>query len=753
MTIFRAGGTGRPARDGASGARPYAWLGGIVVAVPLVRWGSANGISHAPAIVRAVAAIAVVGGSGVLAMTPGVALVSVVGRRRQIGRATALGLLLAGSSIVAIAGFWTWFASPVAGRAADAVFLVACVAAIAAFGRRGDLRRADLSAPLALAFGVALVYTGLAYLQGGFDARPLQALSTRYWPQDDNEIPLWFAMRVAAHLPLSGYQIPGKWLFSDRPPLQTGFALLQWPLWDSNVQLGYQPLGTCLQLCWLPALWTVLRVRGFGTRRAGLAVLATAATGAAYFNSVYVWPKMLAGGLTLAALAILVSRDDRDRLPGTWILAVVLAVLGMLAHGGTAFAVIALLPFAWRLRSRITLRSLAACAAAAIVLYVPWLMFQRLVAPPGNRLLKWQLAGVTPIDSRGALQTLMQQYEQLSLRQLFTYKVTDNLAALAGDHGLPAGEGFMGYAWHSQFFGLLPAAMPLLLGAGALAFPSGRRNLAAARPLAVFLAITLAAWLALLWGGPIAAVIHQGPYALLVLFTGLCALAVTALPRPLAIVIALADLAWFTVCWIPGLGFPPGHKQAGPHMTVDAAMLTVGIAGLLVLAVACVGEYSRAARPSPPTPARGSSRSHARLASGGPVLQRLNGRGLCPTTFWAPFSSPTGRHAWFSPRQRTQAIGGRNLANHCSDQFQELPADPQCGRIPSPAIDIPRVSAIDSRSGRLAQRRCPCWRTMVSSTSVALALSPLMASRSAAGSRVARVHGFRSRRPSTLASR
>jgi hypothetical protein len=86
--------------------------------------------------------------------------------------------------------------------------------------------------------------------------------------------------------------------------------------------------------------------------------------------------------------------------------------------------------------------------------------------------------------------------------------------------------------------------MPLLLGAGVLAFPSGRRILAAARPLAVFLAITLAAWLVLPWGGPVVpTIIHEGPYALLVLFTGLCALAVTALSRPLAILIAVAALA------------------------------------------------------------------------------------------------------------------------------------------------------------------------------------------------------------------
>jgi hypothetical protein len=474
------------------------------------------------------------------------------------------------------------------------------------------MRRADLSTPLALALGVALVYTGLAYLPGGFDAHPLLALSTQYWPQNDNQIPMLFAMRVAAHLPLSGYLLPGKWMFSDRPPLQTGFALLQWPLWHSNVQLGYEPLGTCLQLSWLPGLWTVLRVRGFGARRAGLTVLMAATTGAIFFNSVYVWPKMLAGGLTLAALAILVSRDDQDRRPGAWLLAVVLVVLGMLAHGGTVFAVIALLPFAWRLRRRIALPFLAACAAGAIVLYVPWMLFQRFVAPPGNRLLKWHLAGVVPVDSRSALQTIVQRYEQLSLSQLFTNKVTDNLLALAGDHRLPRDEGLIGYGWHSQFYGLLPAAMPLLLGAVALAFPASRRILAPAKPLVPFLALTLAVWMMLEWGGPdTPTMIHEGPYALLVLFTGLCALAVTALPRPLAILLAIANLAWFAVCWIPELGIQPVDKHVGPRTTVDVAMLAVVIAGLLVLTMACAREFSRPAPPSPPTLIRGRSMRRA----------------------------------------------------------------------------------------------------------------------------------------------
>ena len=77
-----------------------------------------------------------------------------------------------------------------------------------------------------------------------------------------------FATRIAGHLPLSGFLV-GNWLSSDRPPLQTGFALLLWPLWHAGGrQLGYQLLATGLEACWLPALWVLLRVRG--VRPAGL---------------------------------------------------------------------------------------------------------------------------------------------------------------------------------------------------------------------------------------------------------------------------------------------------------------------------------------------------------------------------------------------------------------------------------------------------------------------------------------------------
>ena len=582
--------------------RPYGWLAAIAAAVLVVAWGASVNLGHTSSVIQALATAGLFSGSCVLALTPGVALLSVVARRLRPGPATGLGLLFAGAGAAAMAGLWAWFASPLAGRVGAVILLVASVAAIGVFGRRGELRRLDLTTPLMLALAVGLAFTGLAFLQGGIGSiHPAEAIETRFWAKSDNVLPLDFASHLAAHLPLSGY-MEGQWLFSDRPPLETGFALLQWPLWGAHTQLGYQLLSTGLQVSWLPALWTVLRVRGLGPGRVSAVVLMTAATGAVFFNTIYVWPKMLAGSLAVAALAILVSRDDDDQRAGAGILAAVLVTLSMLAHGGTAFAVIALAPFVYRARRRITARSVVVCAAAAAALYLPWTLFQHFVAPPGDRLVKWQLAGVLPVTREGVLSTIVHQYLSLSPTQLLANK-WDNVAALAAVPGLWRSQtsdpvwtsGFLGLARVAQLYDVLPAAGLLLLGLLALLFPSGRRVLAAARPLAVFTGLAAGVWIILEWGGSVQAILHQGPYAVVILIVGLCALAVTALPRPLASAVATASVAWFAISWVPGLGFHPGRNKPGATVPLDHAMLVVCLGGL-VLATLCVADATRSHR-------------------------------------------------------------------------------------------------------------------------------------------------------------
>ena len=212
--------------------RPYAWLAASVVAALLVVWGSGVSLDRS-GVLRALAVTVMFAGLCVLTVTPGVALLSVVARRRRLGPATGLGLLFAGAGSAAMVAFWAWFVSPRLGRAAVAALLVASLVAIGVFGRRGELSRLGLSMPLALTAAVGLLYTGLAFVQGGITGTPARAIDYRYWLAADNEIPMQFATRIAEHLPLSGFLV-GNWLSSDRPPLQTGFALLLWPLWHAG---------------------------------------------------------------------------------------------------------------------------------------------------------------------------------------------------------------------------------------------------------------------------------------------------------------------------------------------------------------------------------------------------------------------------------------------------------------------------------------------------------------------------------------
>jgi hypothetical protein len=585
-------------------------------------------------------------GAAVIAVTPGVALLSVFARRRALPPATALGLLLAGSGGAAMAAFWAWFASPGFGRLFDVALGGASVLVIAVFGRRGDLREAGLSVPLLLGLAIGLTFTGLAFIQGGIAHNALTAVGGTYWQAEDNRIALRLAVKVAAHAKLSGYLV-GDWLASDRPPLQSGYALAQWPLWSTAGQpVGYQLLSTGLCASWLPALWVVLRSCGFGQRRVLLVVLATTLTGFVLVSDVYVWPKMLAGTFALGALAIVLSLDQTDRRPLGWILAVTLATLSMLAHGGTIFALIALVPFALRRRTRVPLRVLAASAVPAAACYVPWLLFQRLVDPPGNRLLKWQLAGVINVDSRGFVKTLVTQYQALSFHELLSHKWA-NVEALFASPLIwrtmapePAWRtGFLGFARLAELNDLLPAAGLLLLGVAALAFKSTRRALAPAAPLAVVCGIAIAVWVILLWGtadNGVTAINHQGPYAVIAAFIALCALAVTCLPWPAATLLLAGNAVWFAVSWVPGLGFTPAAPaETRLEMQFSPAMLLVCLAGL-TLAAAAIARLWFAPHPGPsaqrrerwPLRTAPSSRTHRRRWSA--AAGRASGRSSRP---------------------------------------------------------------------------------------------------------------------------
>ena len=308
------------------------------------------------------------------------------------------------------------------------------------------------------------------------------------------------------------------------------------------------------------------------------------------------------------------SLDDTDRRPLGWVLAVTLAALSMLAHGGTIFALIALIPFALRRRTRIPLRALAASVVPAAACYIPWMLFQRFVDPPGNRLLKWQIAGVIVPDSRGFVKTLVMQYQALSFHHLLSNKWVNVESLVANPfvwHRLTPEAGLAGRVPRPRAAGgaQRPAAggraaaprrgrarvqvLPARAGAGGAA-----RGRVRDRDRRCGSSSCGAAY-------GITTINHQGAYAVIVLFIALCALAVTYLPRPAAALLLAGNAAWFAVCWVPGLGFTPAAGNETPSgMQFSPAMLLVCLAGL-ILAAAAIALLRFAPDPGPGRPASG----------------------------------------------------------------------------------------------------------------------------------------------------
>jgi hypothetical protein len=82
-----------------------------------------------------------------------------------------------------------------------------------------------------------------------------------------------------------------------------------------------------------------------------------------------------------------------------------------------------------RTRPREFAQTLGGALLVCALLLAPWLAYQRVIAPPGNRLLKWHLAGVVDVDQRSFRQAMVDQYTQPSLREILANK-TSNIREL-----------------------------------------------------------------------------------------------------------------------------------------------------------------------------------------------------------------------------------------------------------------------------------------------------------------------------------
>ena len=446
----------------------------------------------------------------------------------------ALALLV----IVGFIGFWATYTYPVAAMILNMTFWVMAAVAVVTLWRLPFNGEAATGGAIWAIGSVALILA--AFGPTGLD-KMTDVARTRFSHElpVDNIIPLLFANALTSgHVPIP---LIGDWLSSDRPPLQTGmFLVLRIPLINGDV--AYQLLATTIQMTVLPA--TYFLVRSFNASR----VAGVIAAGLVFFapitiiNGVFVWPKLITAALLMVATAIHLGPAYQtvrgSRMAGT---TVGVALAGaMLSHGAAAFTIIAfgvVSIFSARWGS---LRYSLAVALTAFALYAPWMAYQHFIDSPGDRLIKWHLAGVIDAtDKRAPLKAMRDAYRGMTLSDVSSrlqLKIGKSLESV-----VPFTQPDRAKARATAFFKLLPSLG--VVGAFGLAIVAAGFIFGYA-PLAAVIVVNYLFWCITIFDTE-GAIVHQSSYFMLLAIPALLAIMLSRQTIALTCLLASqAALAW-----------------------------------------------------------------------------------------------------------------------------------------------------------------------------------------------------------------
>lgn len=457
----------------------------------------------------------------------------------------AFPLALIAAGIAGYFAFWIGYFSPFLLKAFKAAFWV-WVAITIAIAVRAKYRPKELFVCLALMVIATVLILSLAYIGVGYEALIDRAKNGMI--SSDSEIPYLFAQAIKhGQIPVP---LIGDWLSSDRPPLQSGFYLLfGWSIGDRHA--AYQVLSVCLQMTVIPtAYWF--------TRRFSIQAVATASilivvffTHLVIIHGLHVWPKLIATSYLLIA-AVTFFRLKTANSIGAFVVGASCA-LAMLAHGGSAFA---LLGFAitsvviWQIpKPTYIFLTLATFA----VLYAPWTAYQRFIDPPGDRLLKWHIAGQESPTSDSLPQAVRKAYANISMEQYLERQkekvgvlvafplATPEALIIWSNENLVAAKAWYGEKKFYYSFATLGLAGTLLIFLPLLLFSKDLRPLT----LTVFAACL--AWMLIMLKGD-GVIVHQGTFYVQVCALLLLLFWLSRWPRILA-VIAIAQTVTTWLLW------------------------------------------------------------------------------------------------------------------------------------------------------------------------------------------------------------
>lgn len=513
---------------------------------------------------------------------------------RKSGRVAESWIPLAGVAVVATGGyllFWAYFAHPTLGQALSwglvaAGPVILCLTREPKPGKReSEPDEARRVARLTITIG--LLYLAILHLfPTSLDFYSLAANRFRPGLPSDNQLPFEAAERLVAGVPLR--QAKSDWISSDRPPLQCGWELITWPV---LAQLGVDPRaasGTAavwFQLSWVAAAFGLLRALGLSSRRTAGWVAVIALAGFFLQNTTFTWPKLSAAAFACAAFVLWIHVRPGTQRRDDVLVGAGFAALAWLSHGGVAFSYLALAPWLiWRCcRGEWRLWILGALVFALFA--APWIAYQKYSDPPGNRLLKWHLAGHVPKDPRGTLETLRDSYRAVSWAEIWGHKRLNLATQIQGNWAglLTVSPATAVHRRNQEFFFTARALTwwPLALLLLPLAWrphlhgPGQARYRRLQLGLLAWTLATLLVWCGLMFTGG-SAVIHQGSYAVMLAAFVLCSAWFEAAGRRWLAVIGTLQAVTLASTWVP-----PTHVVFG-ELSLPAFLL--GIAATAALA-------------------------------------------------------------------------------------------------------------------------------------------------------------------------
>jgi hypothetical protein len=479
------------------------------------------------------------------------------------------------SAFCSLALFYGCHFSPVIARAFARVWLLSGLIMAAARVRQGAAKawRPGYSCLLIAAL---LTLFQACFVFSFRTVSPLYVANYLFYPASwstDNQIPIYVAQFMAQGTPLTDLPI-SPWKISDRTPL---LSCLLFPAatllrhFPHQVSFGaerviLQMCGSGFQNLWVLPAWMLLRRFRLGEKERVVALLLLAATPFIFYNTVYIWPKLLAATFCLIQHLYLADalrdRGWSSRRFFQIAFSGLAAGLAIMSHGAAALAVFgiylaAIFQSPWK--QWIYLPFSGAFSALVIV---PWLVWTRAVAPTTNPLPRFLLTaefGFTGPAKGGVLQSTLHMYRSMPFSEWLRAKLVA-LQTLAGwDTSIaqmalaPFKDPFAGFESIRgyQFFFLLPSLGLLLVPLGWLAL-SPRREEGQPRPFLVRgLVLAAVATFVLQFFIMMAPhVLHHYPYFLPLTLHLLAVIAIMTIPSKVFRVIACANYLLFVVSWI-----------------------------------------------------------------------------------------------------------------------------------------------------------------------------------------------------------